>query len=53
MSTGGSSTSGWTLRTPFGEVEDWIEGLRASDTVKRGRPAQRRIAEQALAAADS
>jgi hypothetical protein len=48
---------------PFGEVEDWIDGLPASEDAKAGlwllawaeqeRPAQRRIAGQALAAVDS
>ena len=46
----------------FGEVEDWIDALPASEDAKAGlwllawseqeRPAQRRIAENALAALD-
>jgi hypothetical protein len=48
--------------TPFGEIEDWIETLPVSHEAKaglwllawaeQGRPDQRRIAEQALAAVD-
>lgn len=48
--------------TAFGEIEDWIEALPASEDAKaglwllawaeQGRPDQRRIAEQALAAVD-
>jgi hypothetical protein len=63
MSTGGSSTAGWTRRTPFAEIEDWIEPLPASDAAKAGlRPLPRGeqgdppgggIAEHALGAANS
>ena len=42
MSTGGSSTAGRTPRTPFAEIENWIEPLPASDAVKPGlRPLPR------------
>jgi hypothetical protein len=63
MSTGGSSTSRWTLRTAYAEVEGWIAAPRASDDrnagpwavgpAERRRPAGRRSLEHATAVVDS